>query len=311
MREARSKKDARAGAGPAESLARTASGEDAPRLRLGTSSWSEQSWVGSFYPPGTKPADFLSWYATQFKAVEADVTYYRVPGTAMVRGWEKKVPEGFRLCAKFPRSIVHGGESATPDPERVLVPDAVQADTDAFLGAMASLGGKCGPLVLQFPYFNRQAFPGPKPFLERLDGYLGRLPEGFRYAVEVRNKSWIAEPLLEILRARSVALVWVDLAYMPHPADLARERDILTTDFVYARLIGDRKRVEALTQKFDHVVLDQRPRLERWAELLRDLPSDVREVYAFANNHYAGHGPATIRELAALMRGETPPRVDG
>lgn len=309
--EGRSKKRSRASAGSDARTGLPADGMGDPRMRLGTSSWSEQSWVGSFYPAGTKPADFLSWYATQFSAVEADVTYYRVPGAAMVRGWEKKVPEGFRLCAKFPRSIVHGGESAQPDPERVLLAESVQADTDAFLGAMALLGGKCGPLVLQFPYFNRQAFAGPKPFLERLDRYLERLPADFRYAVEVRNKSWIAEPLLEILRARRAALVWVDLAYMPHPADLAREHDILTTDFVYARLIGDRKRVEALTQEFDRVVLDQRPRLERWAELLRGLPSDVREVYAFANNHYAGHGPATIRELAALMRGEQPPRFEG
>jgi uncharacterized protein YecE (DUF72 family) len=94
---------------------------------------------------------------------------------------------------------------------------------------------------------------------------------------------------------------------MPHPAELAKQHDIVTADFVYARLIGDRKKIDSLTETFDRVVLDQRPRLERWAELLRGLPADVREVFAFANNHYAGHGPATIRELAALIRGEDPP----
>lgn len=278
-----------------------------PRFRFGTSSWSEPSWVGPFYPPGTKAADMLACYATRFDAVEADVTYYRVPGPSLVRGWERKTPAGFRVCAKFPRSIVHGGEGPKPDPARVLVPEAVAADLEAFLDAMRLLGEKRGPLVLQFPYFNREVFSGVEPFLERLERFLGALPSDFRYAVEVRNRAWIRAELLELLRAHRAALVWVDIAYMPHPAELAKELPLVTTDFVYARLIGDRKKVEAAAERFDRIVIDQRPRLERWAELLRGLPTDVEEVFAFANNHYAGHGPATIRELAALVRGEAPP----
>ncbi|HED65894.1 MAG TPA: DUF72 domain-containing protein, partial [Planctomycetes bacterium] len=121
------------------------------RLRCGTSSFSAKSWVGPFYPPGTKPADFLSVYGTHFDAVEVDATYYAVPSARTVLGWESKVEEGFALCAKFPRSIVHCGEGPTPDPAAVLVPDAVQAPTDAFLKVMDLLGAKCGPLVLQFP----------------------------------------------------------------------------------------------------------------------------------------------------------------
>ena len=58
--------------------------------------------MGPFYPRGMKPADFLSYYATQFGVVEADVTYYRVPGPDLVRGWASKVPAGFQICAKFP-----------------------------------------------------------------------------------------------------------------------------------------------------------------------------------------------------------------
>jgi len=114
----------------------------------------------------------------------------------------------------------------------------------------------------------------------------------------VRNKAWIAAPLLTLLRARNVALVLVDLAYMPHPADLAREHDLVTADFAYARLIGDRKAVEARTKTFEKIVLDQSARLQRWAELLSTLLPRVRETFAYANNHYAGHGPETIRDLA-------------
>ncbi|HKX46385.1 MAG TPA: DUF72 domain-containing protein, partial [Planctomycetota bacterium] len=272
------------------------------RFRYGTSSWSEASWVGPFYPPGTKQGDFLSVYSERFDCVEADVTYYRIPDERLVDGWRRKTPEGFALCAKFPRSVVHGGEAATPDPAAVLVPDAVWGDVERFLAAMARLGDRLGPLVLQFPYFNRKVFPGPEPFRERLAAFLDRLPRGFRYGVEVRNKAWIDERLLGLLRERGVALVLVDIAYMPHPADLAETLDLVTADFAYARLIGDRKAVEERTETFDRVVLDTGPRLERWADLVRDLLARVPdEVYAFANNHYAGHGPATIEDLAARV----------
>ncbi|MCB9916543.1 MAG: DUF72 domain-containing protein [Planctomycetes bacterium] len=282
--------------------------EAARKLRIGTSSWSESSWVGSFYPAGTKPADFLTRYASVFDTVEADVTYYRIPSRDMVRGWDRKTPAGFTLAAKFPRSIVHGGDGPRPDGARVLVPEIVADDTQRFLEVMGLLGPKCGPLVLQFPYFNREAFASAAPFLERLDAYLGELPQGFRYAVEVRNKGWLGAPLLDVLRRHGAALVLVDLLYMPHPAELADTLNLVTADFVYARLIGDRKQTDELSGKvFDHVVIDQRPRLVRWAELLQALAPEVSEMFAYANNHYAGHGPATAAELLALVKGEAPP----
>lgn len=270
-------------------------------LRYGTSSWSTSGWVGPFYPKGTKPADFLTHYATEFDTVEADVTYYRIPDRRMVEGWARKVPDGFRLAAKFPRSIVHGGEGPRPDPEKVLVPDAVAEDARSFVARMALLGDKLGPLVLQFPYFNRQVFPSREPFLARLDAFLGTLPAGHRYAVEVRNKAWLDDELLGLLRGHGAALVLVDLLYMPHPDTLARQLDLVTADFAYCRLIGDRKAVDSKTKTFDAIVLDQTERLERWARLLQGIAGRVPETYVYANNHYAGHGPATIRQLAELV----------
>jgi len=272
-------------------------------LLWGTSSWSHASWEGVFYPPGTPPAEYLAHYAGVFGTVEVDATYYRVPDRRMVEGWARRTPEGFVLSAKFPRAIVHGGESQTPDPARLLQRDQVGADLDRFLANMSLLGPKCGPLVLQFPYFNKKAFTTRAPFLERLDGFLGALPRTFRYGVEIRNREWLDEELLAVLRRHAVALVLVDLVYLPHPADLADRLDLVTTDFVYARLIGDRKAVEAVTDTFDRVVLDMTPRLERWAPLLRALRERVTRVLVYANNHYAGHGPATVRQLRELTEG--------
>jgi uncharacterized protein YecE (DUF72 family) len=270
------------------------------RFRYGTSSWSEKSWVGPFYPPGTKPGDYLAHYATQFDTVECDATYYRVPTRDLVRGWDRKTPDDFRLAAKFPRSIVHAGEGEKPDGARVMNPSVVAEDTERFLGAMEELGPKCGPLVLQFPYFDRTAFECLPAFLDRLEPYLEKLPKGFRYGVEVRNKDWLVPELTHVLARHEIALVLVDLVYMPHPADL--EIDLATTDFTYVRLIGDRKAVEAKTKAFDTVVIDQSARLSRWAQLLREFTPGVREIYAYVNNHYSGYAPDTIRDLARKVR---------
>ena len=271
------------------------------KIHYGTSSWSEPSWSGAFYPAGLKPAEQLSHYATQFAAVEADVTYYRVPDVKLVEGWAKKTPPGFQLCAKFPRSIVHGGDGASPDANKLLLREHVAADSDRFLSAMDLLGQRCGPLVLQFPYFNKQAFASLDPFLERLDGYLGKLPKQHRYAVEVRNKNWLKPALLAVLRQHSVALVLVDLVYMPHPDEIDARLDLLTTDFTYVRLIGDRKAIDALTTTFDTIVVDQSARLARWSKTLKEFMTRVPEMFVFANNHYAGYGPATIRTLMEMI----------
>ena len=37
-----------------------------PGILLGTSAFTADGWHGSFYPPGMKSRDFLSYYATQF-----------------------------------------------------------------------------------------------------------------------------------------------------------------------------------------------------------------------------------------------------
>ncbi len=269
-------------------------------LLFGTSSWSEKSWVGPFYPGGTKPAEMITHYASRFPTVEIDSTYYAVPAPRVTQGWARKTPDGFIFSAKFTRTIVHGGESATPDPSKLLKRDVVGKDTDDFLAAMGELGPKCGPLVLQFPFFNRRCFASAAPFLERLDGFLGTLPPTFRYAVEVRNRDWLGAPLLDILKRHRAALVLVDIVNMPHPADLVDILDIVTTDFVYGRLIGDRHMIDAITSSFDKIVVDMQARLERWAALLKLLQLKSPKIYLYANNHYAGYAPTTIEMLREL-----------
>ena len=140
-------------------------------------------------------------------------------------------------------------------------------------------------------------------FADRLVPYLDALPKAFRYAVEIRNKFWLKPWLLDLLRERNIALVLLDLAYMPHP-DALTDLNLITTDFTFVRLIGDRKAVDKRTDTFDKIVLDQSGRISRWAKLLQTFMSEVPVAYVYANNHYAGHGPATIRQLVDLLPAE-------
>jgi len=272
-------------------------------ILIGTSSFSSADWVGPFYPEGTKPAAFLSLYAREFATVEVDSTYYAVPAASTVAGWAAKTPAGFVLSAKFPRSIVHGGEEAKPDPAKVLDPEATRADRDRFLEVMAGLGSRLGPLVLQFPFFARDAFPSRAFFLERLDAFLGGLPVTFRYGVEVRNRDWMGPELAEVCRRHRAAMVLVDQAWMPHGDEVMKRMDPVTTDFAYVRLLGDRKKIEAITTHWDKEVIDQAPRLERWVPVLEKFAERGVRTMVYVNNHYAGHAPATARRLQQMLRG--------
>jgi uncharacterized protein YecE (DUF72 family) len=271
------------------------------QIKIGTSSFSETDWIGPFYPPGTKPADFLSYYAKKFKTVEIDATYYAIPSRRTVDGWRNKTPDDFLISAKFPRSIVHGGKAAKPDPDVILVPEATYSARDKFLEVMNRLGDRLGPLVLQFPYLSKAVFKSVDIFLERLDKFLSDLPDGFRYAVEIRNRNWLSESFADMLREHGTALVLVDQAWMPHGDEVEKKFDPVTTDFVYIRLLGDRKEIEAITKTWDKEVIDRGESLERWSELISRLVKREVETLIYVNNHYTGHAPTTSERLHDLL----------
>ena len=180
-----------------------------------------------------KPADYLSYYATKFNTVEVDSTFYRTPSAATVNGWERKTPAGFLLAAKIPQLITH---------ENVL--QDCEEDLKRFLETMDLMGDKLGPLLFQFGYFNKSAFPSCKDFLARLAPFLKKLPKGYRFALEIRNKQWLTAEFFDLLREHRVAYALIDQAWMPRPSEIFEKFDPITADFTYIRLLGDRKGIE-------------------------------------------------------------------
>jgi uncharacterized protein YecE (DUF72 family) len=122
-----------------------------------------------------------------------DSTLYRTPAITTVKGWYAKTPPGFVFAAKVPQVITH---------EKVL--RDCDADLGHFLKTMDSLGEKLGPLLFQFGYFNKKAFLGVNDFLARLVPFLKKLPKGYRFAVETRNKNWLVPQFMEALPERSI-----------------------------------------------------------------------------------------------------------
>jgi uncharacterized protein YecE (DUF72 family) len=260
-------------------------------LYIGTSAFTAAGWEGTFYPPGTKPADYLRYYAQHFNSVEVDSTFYRIPSLSTVKGWYEKTPKGFIFAAKIPQIVTH---------EKVLVD--CDDEMAQFLKVMDALGEKLGPLLLQFGYFNKKAFVGVNDFLARLRPFLKKLPKRYKFAVEIRNKNWLVPQFVETLRERGAALTLIDQAWMPRPAQWFEKLDPITADFTYVRWLGDRKGIEEQTKTWDRVIVDRSADLAEWVEVLKTVHKRKIQIYAYANNHYAGFGPATVEMFQELWR---------
>src|SRR5262245_31179350 len=183
-------------------------------VRIGTCGWSYQDWSGVFYPKGLAAGEFLSYYAEQYPVVEVDSTFYRTPSRKMVEGWRDKTPAGFGFSLKVPQTITH---------EKLL--HNCREEVHTFLDAARLLEDKLLCCCLQFGYFNKKAFANLDAFLERLNSFLGEWPTDVPVAVEVRNKTWMTEPLADCLRSHRAAWVLSDQAWMPSPLFIVQKLD--------------------------------------------------------------------------------------
>jgi len=76
---------------------------------LGCPIWSFKGWVGTFYPKGAKPSEYLFHYARRLSNIEGNTTFYAVPSQDTLDSWIANTPETFRFCPKIPKVISHEG----------------------------------------------------------------------------------------------------------------------------------------------------------------------------------------------------------
>jgi uncharacterized protein YecE (DUF72 family) len=243
-------------------------------------------------------ADRLTFYAGHFDTVEIDCTFYGCPSVRTVEGWAAKTPADFIFSVKVPQTVTH---------EKVLV--GCDPEMKQFVEAMGILGKKLGPMVLQFPFFGKEAFKSQTDFLDRLIPFLKKLPQGHMFAVEIRNREWLDAQFAGMLRDFKVALVLQDQSRMPFPNELAKQFDPITADWMYIRWLGDRKGIERITTTWDKTVIDRTDEIRSWVDVCYETVRRGVKVFGYANNHYGGHAPATIRQFRDLWRGKGLPEI--
>jgi uncharacterized protein YecE (DUF72 family) len=163
-----------------------------------------------------------------------------------------------------------------------------EAEAESFLHTMAELGDRLGPLLLQLPpSFDVEGMGVLEDFLERMPG-------GFRYAVEVRHRSWLGSDLPEMLSERGAALALID-----YPGMLRMER--ATADFSYICWLGDRRE---FPEGHTHLKKERDDELRWWSDLVGRFLGEGSTVFAYTNNHYQNHSPSTLNRFLEIRRGE-------
>ena len=261
----------------------------APPIHLGSSSFTADGWQGTFYPQNLKSSDRLSFYSTVFDTVEIDSTFYGTPRAKTVQNWYGQTPANFLFSLKVPNIITH---------DKLL--EDTDADLTEFLDTASILKEKLGPLVFQFPFFEKIKLPTQRDFLNLLEPFLAKLPPDKKFAVEIRNKSWLDANFANVLRRHKIALVLQDLSTMPVPHEL--QFDPITTDWTYIRWLGDRKWIEGKTVTWDKPIIDRTPQLLRWIDFCFKIRHRGVTIYAYANNHYTGFSPHTITQFRKLWK---------
>jgi uncharacterized protein YecE (DUF72 family) len=239
-------------------------------LHIGTSGWSYQHWSGIFYPAHIKPDKYLEYYITKFGCVELNSSFYHLPLKATVAGWIRRTPEPFRFCPKLSRYITH-------QLKLVNIEEPMKNYFDVF----EAMKNRLGPVLIQLP-------PGLQ-FDKFLTGdffyLIKELYKPYRFAIEIRHKSWINDNFFDLLVQNGIAFTIADSGkrYPYHEA--------ATADLIYLRFHGHEKLYASDYSESE---------LQYYAAKTVGWLNEGKEVWAFFNNDYNGFAvknAARMREL--------------
>ena len=230
------------------------------QARVGCSGWSYQDWRGPVYPPKAPARTWFELYAQRFDTVEVNNTFYRLPTPEAAELWARQAPPGFLYSVKLGQFGSH----------RMKLNDAARWLPN-HLDRVDRLGGHLGPNLVQLP-------PRWKRNAERLDEFLTIAPRRMRWAVEMRDPSWLHDDVFAVLERHGAALCIHDL--------LENHPWVLTADWTYVRFHGP----DALHRKYHgryggHRLWRPAARLNEWLE-------EGCDVYAYFNNDHHGHAVA-------------------
>jgi uncharacterized protein YecE (DUF72 family) len=227
--------------------------------------------AGPFYPSNIENKAWLPYYSQVFNYVEIDSTFYNIPSELMVKNWNRRTPDNFRFTAKFPKVITHDKRF-----------NNVEKDLELFYERMEPLKDKILALLIQLPPSYKL-----KEGLQDFRSHDFFFEGDFRYAVEVRHRSWFNDLAYNFFKNNNIAMVWSQMDRLQTPP-------IVTSDFVYLRLIGDRRLAES---QFGKIQIDRTEEIRNWVDKMKEVKQNEKDVkvgIVAANNHYGGYGPGTV-----------------
>jgi uncharacterized protein YecE (DUF72 family) len=295
------------------------------RLLVGVASWTDPSMTarGVFYPDGaTKPEERLRYYASRFPIVEVDSTYYAIPARRMAELWVDRTPEGFVFDVKahalmtgqpsevnrLPRQIRDTLPPELAKKARIYAADLPPEIRDAvwalFLDGLEPLRerGRLGGILMQYPRW----FGPSRANAAILEEARARL-QGWRAAIEFRNKAWFDERTrprtLALLRRNELAYVCVDAppgfdSSVP-PVPEATSPGLAVVRFHGRNTDTWEAKVTQVSQRLRY--LYDETELREWLPLIRAITEQAEEVHLVFNNCYGNYGTTNALEMAGML----------
>jgi len=288
---------------------------------VGTSSWKYEGWFDQLYTPARyeyrgKVArtrferGCLSEYAEVFKTVCVDAAYYTFPSLKYLEGLAGQVPGDFQFAFKVTDEItVKNLPKLDRFGDRAGKPNGNFLNADlfatAFLSPCENIRPKVGLLMFEFSRFWPGDYEHGRDFIADLDKFLGQLPKGWPYAVEMRNAPWLQEEYFGCLARRGITHVFNSWDAMPPVnAQMTLPGSRTNSALVAARfLLKPGRRYEEAVKAFQPYNKTQEvypEAREAGAALVKEgaaVPD--RKTFIYVNNRLEGNALATIQAMVS------------
>jgi uncharacterized protein YecE (DUF72 family) len=288
---------------------------------LGTSSWKYPGWCGTLYDPARYEwrgkfaqsrfnRGCLAEYAEVFKTVCVDAAYYNFPSQHYLEGMASQVPQDFRFgfkvtdaitVKKFPNLDRFGAQAGKANANYLNADLFVKA----FLHPCESIRSNVGLLMFEFSRFWPADYQHGRDFIADLDRFLGRLPKGWPYGVEMRNRNWLQPEYFECLSRHQATHVFNSWEAMPPVGEqMALPGSRTTSELAAARFLlkPGRKYEQAVSafEPYDSIKEENPEARVAGRGLISEgiAAGPKRKTYIFVNNRLEGNALGTIAAMA-------------
>jgi uncharacterized protein YecE (DUF72 family) len=230
---------------------------------VGVSGFSYASWVGVFYPKGTKAGNMLEAYSTKLNSVEINSTFYHMPTQTTTEKWAHTISGDFRFSFKTNRKITH-----------FMKLKDVKTELDVFFKGLKPMQEKLGCVLVQLPLYMKQDYT-------LLETFLTQKPEPIRIAFEFRHGSWFGGELNQLLSKYNTALCVADTEDMKP----VFER---TAYFAYVRLRQDAY---------------SKPAVKKWSERIQEFAGNLGDCFIYFKHDETGNAANMAAEFSSMLSG--------